>query len=207
MLRRAFTMLELVFVIVVGGILAISIIPQLERDNIGEAAHQVARHIRLAQHHALMEDRFDDAPAGVNWRETMWRITFINGTNGNCYNVHADRDGNGGNPAASERAVDPMSKDWVWGGTTCSDTTVGVNSEVLLWKKFGIASVAVCGGVRNIAFDHFGRPGQISSNTMNLLAADCDITITTNDNKSAVVRVYQDTGFIKIVSIDGVAMP
>ena len=82
MLKRAFTMLELVFVIVVVGILAASIIPQLERDNLGEAAHQVARHIRLAQHHALVYDTFGLAgnPAyGIFFNGTAYTIS--DGTN------------------------------------------------------------------------------------------------------------------------------
>jgi prepilin-type N-terminal cleavage/methylation domain-containing protein len=84
MLKRAFTMLELVFVIVVVGILAASIIPRLERDNIGEAAHQVARHIRLAQHHALVYDTFGLAgsPAyGINFNLTNNTYTVSDGIN------------------------------------------------------------------------------------------------------------------------------
>jgi len=192
-------MLELVFVIVVLGILAVAIIPQMDRDNIGEAAYQVARHVRLAQHYALVEDRTND-PSPALWRRTMWQITFIGGTNGQCYQVWADRDASGGSaPADSEKAIDPMTKQFVWGGTTCSDTQSNVNPGVLLWKKFAVNGVSVCGNVRNIAFDNMGRPGQISGGTMNFLNADCDIDITTNDGNSATVRVHQDTGFVEVI--------
>jgi prepilin-type N-terminal cleavage/methylation domain-containing protein len=213
MKKNAFTMLELVFVIVVVGILAAVFIPRFERDNAGEAAYQIARHIRLAQHHALIEDRFNDAPSGVDWKETLWRITFVNGTNGQCYQVHADRDGNGGNPAQSERAVDPLTKKWLWSDTSCSDTTTGVNEDVLLWKSFGVNTVSVCGvatsaaGIKNIAFDHLGRPGQISSHTMNYLTNDCNIYLTTNDGHNANITVYKNTGFVKVTSIDGINVP
>jgi len=208
MKKSAFTMLELVFIIVVIGILAAVFIPRFERDNAGEAAYQIARHIRLAQHYALMEDRFDDAPAGVDWRETMWRITFTDGTSGQCYAVYADRDGNGGNPAQSERAVDPLTKNWVWGNTTCNDSTVGVNQDVLLWKSYGVTEVSVCGaltsaaGIKNIAFDHLGRPGQISGNKMNLLTNDCNVSIATNDGHSSDITIYSDTGFVEVTSIN-----
>ena len=198
-------MLELVFVLVIVGILSISIIPQLERDNTGEAAYQIARHIRLAQHHALMEDRYDDG--NPNWRETMWRITFVAGTSGQCYQVWADRNGNGVNLAANERAVDPGTGDWVWGGTTCADTTVGVNEEVLLWKKFGVTALTKCGNIRNLAFDHLGRPGEISLNTMNLLTADCSINVEVDGDTNATIVVSRDSGYVRVTVIDGVALP
>ncbi len=200
MIRRAFTMLELVFVIVVLGILAVAIIPQMDRDNIGEAAYQVARHVRLAQHYALVEDRFENTTPANDWRKTMWRIAF---RDGECYSVYADRDGSGGIPAESERAVDPMTKEWVWSNTSCSDSVDGANEEVLLWKKYGVSGVTVCGGgLKNIAFDNMGRPGRISggaNGTMIFLNADCDIGITTNDGNSATVRVHQDTGFVEVI--------
>uniref|UniRef100_UPI003F6316F5 pilus assembly FimT family protein n=1 Tax=Thiomicrolovo subterrani TaxID=3131934 RepID=UPI003F6316F5 len=208
MRKSAFTMIELVFVIVVAGILAAVFIPRMERDNIAEAAYQVARHIRLTQHHAMVEDRFNDAPAGVDWRETNWRITFVNGTSGECYQIHADRDGNGGTPASSEMAVDPMTKKGLFGGSSCN----GTNDDVLLWKSFGINAVTVCGvatssaGIKNLAFDHLGRVGQISGNTMNLLANDCTVHLTTSDGHSADVLVTKETGFVKVANIDGTAL-
>jgi type II secretory pathway pseudopilin PulG len=206
-------MLELVFVIVVIGILAAVFIPRYERDNAGEAAYQIARHLRLAQHHALMEDRIDDAPPGIDWKETMWRITFINGSKGQCYQVHADYDGSGGNPAQSERAVDPLTNKWLWGNTDCSDTVTGVNDDILLWKSYGVSSLSVCGvatsaaGIKNIAFDHVGRPGQISGNTMNYLGNDCVISFNTNNGHSAEITLYKETGFVKVTKIDNTDLP
>lgn len=203
MKKTAFTMIEFVFIIVVIGIISASIIPQFDRDRIGEAAHQVARHIRLAQHYAMMEDRFNDGRNGADWRETYWRIRFENGTDGDCYWVFADRDG-GGNADSSERAVDPLTKKWVWGDSTCSDSNTQVNQDVLLWKKFGVTGVQVCAAnnPKHIAFDNLGRPLQVIGSIPTYLAADCDVAITTDDG-NAVVRVYRETGYVKVYSIDG----
>ncbi|MGD9717776.1 MAG: type II secretion system protein, partial [Sulfurimonadaceae bacterium] len=49
-MKKAFTMLELVFVIVVIGILAAVIIPRMDRDNASEAAIELQSQIRYAQH-------------------------------------------------------------------------------------------------------------------------------------------------------------
>ena len=56
--KKAFTMLELVFVIVVSGILAATFIPRFDRDNLQEAADQVISHIRYTQHLAMVDDKF-----------------------------------------------------------------------------------------------------------------------------------------------------
>ena len=48
MKSSAFTMFELIIVIVVAGILAAVLIPRLERDNLRMAASQVIRHIQYA---------------------------------------------------------------------------------------------------------------------------------------------------------------
>ncbi len=207
--KKAFSMLELVFVIVVVGILAAVFIPKYGRDNAGEAAYQIARHIRLAQHHALIENRFAD-PSLNNWEATLWRITFVDGSDGQCYNVWADRDANGGNPAANERAIDPLTRKYLWGGPTCDDSQTGVNQDVLLWKSFGVSGVSVCGGgnaPKHIAFDNLGRPGTINGTTFTPLAADCVVGIQTSDGHNAEVTVFRETGFVKVSKIDGVAIP
>jgi len=209
MKKSAFTMLELVFVIVVIGILAAVFIPRFERDDIGEAAYQIARHIRLAQHYALVEDRFNDAPAGVDWRETLWRITFVTSGNKNCYRVFADRNG-GGSANNDEVAVDPLTKKRLNVGSTCSEGAT-VPDDILLWKSYGVSSVDLGNGCdtgyKNIAFDHLGRPGQVYNGTMNYLPSDCEIAILTKNGHNATITVTRDTGFVKVTRIDGTPLP
>ena len=207
MLRRAFTMLELVFVIVVVGILAISIIPRLERDNVGEAAYQIARHIRLAQHHALVEDHFDNTS---DWKKKMWRIAFThsNPHNGDCYDVFSDRN-KAGNVDSTEAAIDPLTKKSLF-SSNCADGS-NYNEDVLLWKKYGVDSVSFSAGCspatgspnKYIAFDHLGRP---YSKIGEYLNGDCVISITTSDNHSAEVTIYEESGFVKVTKIDSVVL-
>ena len=209
MRHHSFTMLELVFVIVVVGILAAALMPRLGRDNAGEAAYQIARHIRLAQHHALIEDRYGD-PSADKWEATLWRIQFRSGTDGECYSVYTDRNANGGVPAQSERAVDPLTRKYVWANTNCRSAP-DVNDDVLLWKNFGIETVRVCGrsGAKHIAFDHLGRPGRISLGTFSFipLSSDCTVHLSTSDGHNADIVVYRETGFVKVAKIDGVDIP
>ena len=210
MKKSAFTMIELVFVIVVIGILAMVFIPRFERDNAGEAAYQIARHIRLAQHHALVEDRINDAPAGVDWKSTLWQIAFTHSTahNGDCYDVYADRNGGGNVNSDGEAAIDPLTGKKLYSNNCNED--VETNDDVLLWKKYGVNSVTFSAGCypgaanKYIAFDHIGRPyGAIGSP----LVADCTITLTTKDGHNATITITKETGFVKVATIDGTNLP
>ncbi len=202
MFKKAFSMLELVFVIVVAGILAIALIPNYDRDYAGEAIYKVAEHLRLAQHNAMTQDFTTPA---VNTNELLWRVGFINGSNGACYSVFTDTNG-GGNADANEAAVDPMSGLLLRGTPgTCSQNNAN-SSEVLLWREYSIRRVTLGGGcnpaIRNIAFDNIGRPGQIIGNNFTLLAADCTVTVADAAGNSAMLNVVQETGYVDVVRIN-----
>lgn len=59
-MRKAFTMIELVFVIVVIGILAAVIIPNTRTNPLQEAAIQLLSHIKYTQHLAMTDDTYDE---------------------------------------------------------------------------------------------------------------------------------------------------
>ena len=59
MKKNAFTILELVFTIIVIGILASAVIPRMDRDNLFEMSEQVLSHIQYTQHLALTHNVYD----------------------------------------------------------------------------------------------------------------------------------------------------
>ena len=78
-MKKAFTLLELIFVVVIAGILAFVLIPKSSDTKLLESANQLISHIRYAQQLALNNDQFD--PNDKNWYKKMWRIEFeSNGT-------------------------------------------------------------------------------------------------------------------------------
>jgi len=73
-MKKAFTMLELIFVIVVIGILTSVIIPRTQTNSLEQAANQVVEHIRYTQHLAMVDDRYD-----VNdneWYKEKWQFIY-----------------------------------------------------------------------------------------------------------------------------------
>jgi len=208
--KSAFTMIELVFVIVVLGILASLAMGRMDRDLKQEASEQILSNIRLTQQLALRDNKHR-SDNDANWTKAYWQINF------DCtldckYSVGSDMD-LGGSLSMSESAIDPVDGTYLWndGG---SDT--GMSKNVLLENKFGIYSIIPSSGCENnhsIAFDYNGR-SHLSIKTAtnkfsNLMTTDCNLTFTMStdeDNDGTddqfIITIEAETGHSFIVGQD-----
>lgn len=218
--RNAFTMLELVMVIVVLGILASLAIPRMERDIRQEAADNILSAIRYTQHMALMDDVQMRKTAGAfggsnqfrnRWHRSLWRIGFQGcSDNGIFYQIGSDINRQG-NLDAGEEALDPTSGLPMNGINTqpCeSQIQSGFSPEVFLTKKYGISDggIVYTGGCtaenQYIAFDYMGRPhtGNRLSETPDystVIQQDCRLTFSFDDanvNNFTIV-IENETGY------------
>lgn len=221
-MKKAFTMLELVVVIVVIGIIAVAALPRINDDHIAEAADQVMSHIRYTQHLAMQDSKVGD---GDKWYKKRWSITFTRasfcrGTNEWRYSVYHD-DGNttGNLNSANEVARDPLDPNKFmssgWAGISDANCA-NVSSKYNLATKFGITNVelrGVCGdsNLQTISFDEFGRPMQGVSTTGTSATRgydrlvhngqNCQIVLSTA-KKTATITVTPETGFLQVAFAD-----
>jgi prepilin-type N-terminal cleavage/methylation domain-containing protein len=210
--RPAFTMLELVFVIVVLGILASLAIPRLERDLRQEAKDNLLSAIRYTQHLALIDDKTNPTdtthPAYPNWQRTMWRITFSTSADNlaNFYTIGSDRDGNGG-IAKTETAIDPANGKYMYnlGGDTFIDADESPN--IFIGKTYGINSMNFsggCAGEDHVAFDNLGKPYTGIETATNdygsYMASDCNIVMGFADGsiRDLNISIATETGYVSI---------
>ena len=214
----AFTMLELIMVIVVLGILASLALPRMERDYRTEAADNILSAIRYAQHMALMDNVV--LPGKAKWQRRFWRFGKEGcSDNGIFYYVASDKN-MGGNIDLGEAAIDPANANWMMGinGKDCeSDLSEQVFSDgraasknIFLTKLYGISEGKMtfsdsCKGTSStkghVAFDYLGRPhagitsldqAQYSS----FLSADCNITLKYENAElsETVITIEKETG-------------
>ncbi len=204
MLKSAFTLLELVFVIVVVGIISIVLIPNFNKNNSGEAAYQIAEHLRLAQHLAMAEDFTGQS---ATWQARLWRMRFTNSPQGFCYTVFANRDENR-NADRIESAIDPLTKLRVYSDAGCNQNQADT-PDALLWRRFGVRAVNLngCGRNAHIAFDNLGRAGQVQGTIFIPLINNCIINITTDNDENATVVVVPETGYVDVIQINGITLP
>ena len=190
MKKRAFTMIELIFVIVVVGILAAIMIPKLNRNASREAANQILTHIRYTQHLAMQDDKYLQSVDEKLWFKMRWGITFNEtsikekecsidelGVKTWKYSVFFDKRGKkifSGNINSEDQVANDIYKSGKllsggWSGMS-TDTCKKINKELNLGKRFGVTSVDFkdgCSGMQTINFDEMGRPMKVVSVTKN----------------------------------------
>jgi prepilin-type N-terminal cleavage/methylation domain-containing protein len=223
-MKKAFTLLELVFVIVVIGILAALILPRTKTNPVQEAAVQVLSHIRYTQHLALVDDKYDANDA--KWYKGRWQIVFGNNNNfannKPAYTIFSDTlnvatNSYSGDPKESEVAVDPQNPNLIMTGGYNNTAALDYNNagfkgmkELNLGEKYGITNVSFSGGCNiglRISFDYLGRPftgdqstmtGPYSALTPRLITSDCNITLT-DGTETATIQISPETGYAKVI--------
>jgi len=212
--KSAFTMIELIFVIVVLGILSSLAMGRMDRDLKQEAAETILSHIRLTQQLALRDNKHR-SDNDTKWQKAYWRFEYgkCSGTNEYYYRVGSDRDMDGFIDK-SESAINPVDGKYLYSFNTCNSLQDDESPTVLLGKKFGIKDIKKYGGcnqVQHIAFDYLGRPhhqvaSYSSANFSKIMNKDCRLKfeMSTDINNDGVVN-SDDSFTIKILAQTGYA--
>ncbi|HIP85432.1 MAG TPA: type II secretion system protein [Pyrodictium sp.] len=204
MKKNAFTMLELVMVLVVIGILAALAIPRMDRDIRQEAADNILSAIRYTQHLALMDNKTN--PSDPEWQKKLWHIRFER-YGGNTpttwfYSISSSMDGNR-NIDIKEVAIDPANG--LRMNNTNSATGIGLKDSpsVFISEHYGIEDIKLTGGCsenQHIGFDHLGRPHvniyDASNDYRSYMSSDCKMTFKFSDSsiKEFKIIIEQETG-------------
>jgi len=212
-MKRAFTLLELVFVIVIVGILAATMIPRTNDDSLARAAIQLQSHIRYTQHLAMVDDQFN--PIDGNWYKKRWQIIFSKQNSSAdkwAYTIFSDKNsGSSGRPNETEIAWNPLHNDQRMTGGYNSAQDLNVSNPNFIGMKsmnlglsYGITNMSFsC--YQRLSFDYLGRPikSDLSSNdeaydSNDLIKDYCDINLS-NSSGTATVRVYAQTGYVQVI--------
>ncbi len=149
-MKKAFTMIELVFVIVVAAILAVAIMPRMSDDSLRQAADQILMHIRYTQHLAMVNDAYDPTEPAMNeggkygWKHKWWRFEFTNvntepyGKNWR-YNVYQDNTGSGNLNSINQAASDPQNPSkYLTAGYSSGSYPTNSAKKQALFKQFNL---------------------------------------------------------------------
>jgi prepilin-type N-terminal cleavage/methylation domain-containing protein len=215
-MKKAFTMLELVFVIVVVGILSYFAASSFQRNPLREAADQLVSHIRYTQHLAMIDDKFD--PNDSTWYRERWQVVFNSDDrtyNQWAYTIFSDGNKNANpNLTLNEVAINPLDNTkYLTGGYTgiIFSDGIGATQEMNLGMKYGVTNIifsATCkfSGSQRISFDYLGRPlkGVPSGFTAvyqanRLITNDCNIALVGSDG-NITITIKPETGYTYISS-------
>ena len=171
-MKKAFTMLELVMIIVVIGILAAVMLPRLSNKPLHQATMRLLSDLRYTQHLALIDDKLDTTD--TSWFKKRWQIHF----DGDKYSIVSDNN--------ATYAKDPLN-------SSKELRDIDMNA------KYGV-TISPCDS--DISFDHLGRPftGALNAKTSpyeGLLTSNCNITISAG-SETKVITITPETGYVYI---------
>jgi len=230
-MKKAFTIIELIFIIVLIGIMSSVATAYFRDDKLALATYQVLEHIRYTQHLAISEHKFDPKDQTYNsagftgnsgrYYRAWWQIRFVMQMGGTPqivgYSVYSDRDrrGNIDRTTHQEAAVNP------YDGLRLNTLIAADSSpDVNLMSKYSIDNIAfstdcqaigftnIQGDIGAIIFDEKGRPYfGIANNAQNnpyqyRLASNCIITLSGEDDRQAEITVYPETGYAEITRLE-----
>jgi type II secretory pathway pseudopilin PulG len=207
MKRTAFSMVELIFVIIVVGILAVLAMPNFERPMLAEGVEKMAAQIRYTQHLAMNEDQYD--ASDPKWREENWQYWFRIFNDKFYYEIFSDRDGEGYSDA-DEEAKDPQNPSLTLGNGVAG-VGLPINKDLHMTEKYGITATDVLSGNCNmgqgfrVAFDSLGRPYanvtyDLNDPYNNIFTVPCVIRVTHGDSgKTADISIAPITGHVSVV--------
>ena len=229
-MRKAFTLVELVFVVVVIGILAFALWPAKQPTQALEAARQIVAHIRYTQHLALNDDKFaahtdtggTDSIA-KDWYKRLWRITFSNLTaDKDCkiggwryavyQNIANDLSDKGQPNGTIEAARNPAQAGKVL--SACySGLSTNTSDELNLSQTYKIENIDFSEfGTQGIIFDELGRAyprgdfSQAYNNGKKFKLGDNNsygrITLSAKDGSVAKILVFAETGYACVENVD-----
>ena len=198
---RAFTLIELIVVIVILGIVSGVLIPTLHVKNLAEAANNILSAIRYTQHLAIIDDTF--RPNDPYWYSKRWRIVFRqchhqwfymivydknphNATGGTFFSIH-------------ESAIDPLTKKHYYLNQSSCVPKAYTIQKILLTKEYGISDITFSCKNHYIGFDEIGRPynNLYGKHGYELMHKDCNITFLSSEGNFTIV-IAQETGFATI---------
>jgi len=216
-MKKAFTLIELVFVIVVIGILSAVLIPKTQSNSLREAAIQVVSNIQYTQHLAMVDDKFD--ASDVNWYRKRWQMKFskVGGSDNKwAYAIFSDTNGDG-NPNVLETAVNPMDTNKrLTGGYsgTIEYNDKRATKSLNLGHAYSISNIYMTDGCsitddgkKRISFDYLGRPIAGGLHTagvtsayigIRLIQSTCKIILNSSD-KNITIAIEPETGYVHIL--------
>ena len=231
-MKKAFTLIELVFVMVVLGILTFALWPTKQPTQAFEAARQIVAHIRYTQHLALNDDKFathtDTDGTGnniaIDWYKRLWRITFSNPEvvppgcrNGGWryavyQNISRGLSDRGQPNGANEAASNPAQAGKVL--SACySGLSTNTSDELNLSQTYKIENIDFSEfGTQGIIFDELGRAyprgdfSQAYNNGKKFKLGDNNsygrITLSAKDGSVAKILVFAETGYACVENVD-----
>lgn len=203
-MKKSFTILELIIVLLLLSLLYTSFIPKTNTNNIYELKNRLILQLKYLRYKALTDSKYDESDS--KWHKKRWSFKIFNcnkNKDGVYYVMYSDTN-NSGLIKGDEALDDPLSNKNIYSAHQCIPNNSN-SKYVLLSDNFNIKEIsATCKSTDAIVQISFGFDGNIYSRLSNddgdsnnyKLEEKCIINIIDKDSNKISITVENKTGFI-----------
>jgi len=203
-MKKSFTLLELILVIVVLSVCYYSFFVKIENDKIKDAASRIKLYLKQVRYQALIDSKRDQTNS--LWHKKRWTLKFFRcnkSVDGIYYVIYHDENMKG-HPNMDESMNDPLTNKKIYSSNKC-ETTSQTSKYVLLTKEFGIEDVVIsCNSTSSLGQISFGDDGKIYSKLSNYedkedeyeITGTCEIELKSNESQNIVLKIEGGSGYV-----------
>ena len=204
--KKSFSILEIIFTIVIISILSTQIFYQKRSIKLEQATNKILIHLKQTRYQAMVDNKFDDMDK--YWFRKRWTFKISNckdSIGGLYYLIYTDLN-KGGNININETLKDPLNNKFLYANSHCK-SSYETSKDVFITKKYGITKIEQsCNKSDTIAKIHFEYDGNIYSKLAGnkdiykeyeyILKDRCELKIYDDKNNFKTIVIENNTGYI-----------
>ena len=203
-MRVAFSLIELIFAIVLISIILSSFIPKNNFSKLNLAADKIILYLKYTRYIAMIDNKYN-----INdemWFRERWTLKFQNCSKdigGLYYVVFSDKN-HGGGINKGECLKDPITNKYLYSHYDC-EASENESKYILLTKEFGVTKIDIsCNStstIGQISFDYNGKVySRIGTNSNDISKYEikdiCYINMYDIQKNMITIAIEPSTGFI-----------
>lgn len=202
-MKKSFTILELILVVLILSILYMAFVPKTNINNLHELKEKLTLQIKHLRYKALTDSKYSYEE---NWQKQNWTIKFFRckeEVGGFYYVIYSDENRKG-HPNQDESLKDPLTNKYIYTSNSCKENSEN-SKYTLLTKNFNIEKINIsCNNTSSLGQLSFSYTGKVYSKlTTNIndqekyeIKDTCTLEFLDKKNQKFNINIESNTGFI-----------
>ena len=203
-MKKAFSLLEVILMILLLGFLYTAFIPKTQINRIDELTNRLVLYLKQTRYQSLVNDKYN--ANDEFWHKQRWTLKFFRcreSVGGIYYSIYSDKN-ESGHPSIEDSLKDSLSLKNIYSTNYCKEN-INNSKYVLITKNFNIKEVIVsCNETSSLGQLSFGSDGKIYSKLSNLPNDDksyeiknrCRIRLIDSIGEERSIILENTTGYI-----------
>ena len=203
-MKRSFTLLELILMIVLLGFLYTSFIPKVKVSKIDNLTNRLVLYLKQTRYQSLINDKFSNSDN--LWHKKRWTLKFFRcreTIGGIYYVIYSDKNASG-HPGIDDSLKDSLTLKNIYSTNSCTEN-IKNSKYVLISQNFNIRTVNIsCNETSSLGQLSFGSDGKIysklSANENDFISYEiinnCKIELSDIFNEKRTIQLESKTGYV-----------